>query len=42
VTRLGEQVLGALGNMPEQFAATLEVEQDKWKRLVEDRQLSLE
>lgn len=27
---------------PEQFAAALKVEQDKWTRLVHERQLSLE
>lgn len=41
-TRLGEQGLSAIGNTPEQFTATLKAEQDKWKRLVKDRNLSLE
>ena len=40
--RLQEQGLTGIANTPEQFAATLRTEQDKWTRLVRERQLSLE
>jgi tripartite-type tricarboxylate transporter receptor subunit TctC len=41
-TRLAEQGLQGIGNSPEQFAAVLRAEQDKWARLVVERKLSLE
>ncbi|QFZ86791.1 tripartite tricarboxylate transporter substrate binding protein [Variovorax paradoxus] len=40
--RLREQGLTGIANTPEQFAAVLRTEQDKWGRLVRDRRLSLE
>ena len=40
--RLREQGLTGIANTPEQFAAVLRTEQDKWTRLVRDRRLSLE
>jgi tripartite-type tricarboxylate transporter receptor subunit TctC len=40
--RLQEQGLTGIASTPEQFAAALKVEQDKWTRLVRERQLSLE
>ena len=40
--RLAEQGLAGIGNTPEQFAAVLRAEQDKWARLVTERKLSLE
>ncbi|CAN5692364.1 tripartite tricarboxylate transporter substrate binding protein [soil metagenome] len=40
--RLQEQGLTGIANTPEQFAAVLKQEQDKWTRLVRERQLSLE
>jgi tripartite-type tricarboxylate transporter receptor subunit TctC len=41
-TRLAEQGLSGIGNTPEQFAAVLRAEQDKWARLVSERKLALE
>jgi len=40
--RLQEQGLTGIAGTPEQFAAVLRTEQDKWARLVRERQLSLE
>jgi len=40
--RLQEQGLTGIASTPEQFAAALKIEQDKWTRLVRERQLSLE
>jgi tripartite-type tricarboxylate transporter receptor subunit TctC len=40
--RLQEQGLAGIASTPEQFAAALRAEQDKWGRLVRERQLSLE
>jgi len=40
--RLNEQGLAPIGNTPEQFAAVLRSEGDKWARLVNDRKLSME
>ncbi|QOF80519.1 tripartite tricarboxylate transporter substrate binding protein [Variovorax sp. 38R] len=40
--RLREQGLTGIANTPEQFAAVLRTEQDKWTRLVRERRLSLE
>ncbi|RSZ41086.1 MULTISPECIES: tripartite tricarboxylate transporter substrate binding protein [unclassified Variovorax] len=40
--RLQEQGLTGIAGTPEQFAAVLRTEQDKWTRLVRERQLSLE
>ena len=40
--RLAEQGLSGIGNTPEQFAAVLKGEQDKWARLVSERKLALE
>ncbi|HEY0818120.1 MAG TPA: tripartite tricarboxylate transporter substrate binding protein [Rhizobacter sp.] len=40
--RLREQGLTGIANTPEQFAAVLRTEQDKWARLVRERRLSLE
>lgn len=40
--RLSEQGLAGIGNSPEQFAAVLRVEQDKWAKLVTERKLPLE
>ncbi len=40
--RLTEQGLTAIGNTPEGFGNALKLEQDKWTRLVRDRNLSLE
>lgn len=40
--RLREQGLTGIANTPEQFAAVLRTEQDKWTRLVRERHLSLE
>lgn len=40
--RLQEQGLTGIASTPEQFAAALKAEQDKWTRLVRERQLSLE
>ncbi|MGJ7497259.1 Bug family tripartite tricarboxylate transporter substrate binding protein [Variovorax sp. RT4R15] len=40
--RLQEQGLTGIANTPEQFATVLRAEQDKWTRLVRERQLSLE
>ena len=40
--RLQEQGLTGIASTPEQFAAALKTEQDKWTRLVRERQLSLE
>lgn len=40
--RLKDQGLTAIGSTPEQFAKTLMVEQDKWTRLVRERNLTLE
>lgn len=40
--RLKEQGLTGIAGTPEQFAAVLRTEQDKWARLVRERQLSLE
>jgi len=40
--RLSEQGLTGIASTPEQFAAALKLEQDKWTRLVRERQLSLE
>jgi len=40
--RLAEQRLRGIRNTPEQFAAVLRGEQDKWARLVSERKLSLE
>jgi tripartite-type tricarboxylate transporter receptor subunit TctC len=40
--RLAEQGLSGIGNTPEQFAAVLKGEQDKWTRLVSERKLALE
>ncbi|WPG39606.1 tripartite tricarboxylate transporter substrate binding protein [Variovorax sp. EBFNA2] len=40
--RLREQGLTGIANTPEQFAAVLRTEQDKWGRLVRERRLSLE
>jgi len=40
--RLQEQGLTGIASTPEQFAAALKIEQDKWARLVRERQLSLE
>jgi len=40
--RLQEQGLTGIASTPEQFAAALKVEQDKWTRLVRERRLSLE
>ncbi|HYN63096.1 MAG TPA: tripartite tricarboxylate transporter substrate binding protein [Candidatus Limnocylindrales bacterium] len=40
--RLQEQGLAGIANTPEQFAAALRVEQDKWTRLGRERQRSLE
>jgi len=40
--RLQEQGLVGIVNSPEQFAAALRQEQDKWTKLVRERQLSLE
>lgn len=40
--RLAEQGLSGIGNTPEQFAAVLRGEQDKWARLVTERKLALE
>ena len=40
--RLAEQGLAGIGNTPEQFAAVLRAEQDKWARLVTERKLALE
>lgn len=40
--RLAEQGLSGIGNTPEQFAAVLRAEQDKWAKLVTDRKLALE
>ncbi|WP_265307493.1 type 2 periplasmic-binding domain-containing protein [Verminephrobacter eiseniae] len=40
--RLREQGLAGIANTPEQFAAALRTEQDKWIRLVRERRLSLE
>lgn len=40
--RLREQGLAGIANTPEQFAAVLRSEQEKWVRLVRDRHLSLE
>lgn len=40
--RLREQGLTAIGSTPEQFAAVLRSEQEKWARLVRERRLSLE
>jgi tripartite-type tricarboxylate transporter receptor subunit TctC len=40
--RLAAQGLSGIGNTPEQFAAALRGEQDKWARLVTERKLSLE
>ncbi|REM26744.1 tripartite tricarboxylate transporter substrate binding protein, partial [Mycobacterium tuberculosis] len=34
--------LTGIAGTPEQFAAVLRTEQDKWTRLVRERQLSLE
>jgi len=39
---LQEQGLTGIASTPEQFAAALKIEQDKWTRLVRERQLSLE
>ncbi|WPH17463.1 tripartite tricarboxylate transporter substrate binding protein [Variovorax paradoxus] len=40
--RLREQGLTGIANTPEQFAAVLRTEQDKWTRLVRERRLNLE
>jgi tripartite-type tricarboxylate transporter receptor subunit TctC len=40
--RLAEQGLSGIGNTPEQFAAVLRAEQDKWAKLVTERKLALE
>ncbi|AGU53602.1 putative Bug-like extra-cytoplasmic solute receptor, TTT family [Variovorax paradoxus B4] len=40
--RLRERGLTGIANTPEQFAAVLRTEQDKWARLVRERRLSLE
>lgn len=40
--QLKEQGLTGIANTPEQFAAALKAEQDKWTRLVRERGLSLE
>jgi tripartite-type tricarboxylate transporter receptor subunit TctC len=40
--RLREQGLTGIASTPEQFAAALKTEQDKWTRLVRERNLSLE
>ncbi|GAA4349385.1 tripartite tricarboxylate transporter substrate binding protein [Variovorax defluvii] len=40
--RLREQGLSGIASTPEQFAAALRTEQDKWTRLVRERGLSLE
>jgi tripartite-type tricarboxylate transporter receptor subunit TctC len=40
--RLREQGLTGIASTPEQFAAALRTEQDKWTRLVRERNLSLE
>ncbi len=40
--RLAEQGLSGIGNTPEQFAAVLRAEQDKWAKLVAERKLALE
>jgi tripartite-type tricarboxylate transporter receptor subunit TctC len=40
--RLREQGLTGIASTPEQFASALRTEQDKWTRLVRERNLSLE
>ena len=40
--RLREQGLTGIGSTPEQFGSALRTEQEKWTRLVRERQLSLE
>ncbi|MFT3953302.1 MAG: tripartite tricarboxylate transporter substrate binding protein [Piscinibacter sp.] len=40
--RLAEQGLSGIGNTPEQFAAVLRGEHDKWAKLVSERKLALE
>lgn len=40
--RLAEQGLSGIGNTPEQFAAVLRAEHDKWAKLVSERKLALE
>ncbi len=40
--RLTEQGLMAIGNTPDGFSTALKLEQEKWTRLVRDRNLSLE
>ncbi len=39
---LSEQGLTSIASTPEQFAVALKVEQDKWTRLVRERNLSLD
>lgn len=40
--RLNEQGLAPIGSTPEQFAALLRSERDKWARLINERKLSME
>jgi tripartite-type tricarboxylate transporter receptor subunit TctC len=40
--RLNEQGLKGIASTPAEFAATIRSEQAKWRRLVEERKLSLE